>query len=165
MKKVIYIASFFLAPALTFLLGLATKMQIYGGCVDACDIAVFVVSIVFGKWVGLSCCVGVALSDIACSAYVNAIFSGVISALVGWLCGYVYKHTFASFSVRARKILSLLCAFCLYSILWFGATFILVSDFSVGIMLFLLKIAISLICGLLAYFVLPKNANIFDKES
>jgi uncharacterized membrane protein len=161
MKK-IYIATFFIAPILSFLIAWLSKMPIYGGCIDASDIAVFVVSIICGPWVALTCAVGVALSDIVCGAYTVAIFSGVISALSGWLCGYTYKHTFASFSVRKCKILAMLCGFGLSVILWLGASFI-ISPTS-ALMLFLLKIAICLICGLLAYFILPKYPHIFDEE-
>ncbi len=164
MKKKIYIATFFIAPVLCFLLGWVTKMPIYGGCVDVSDIAVFVVSIICGPWVGITCGVGVAISDIVCGAYTNAIFSGVISAIVGWFCGYCYKHTFASFSVRKCKILALLCALGLSIVLWLGASFILIKDPYTALMLFLLKAVISLGCAVLAYFVLPKIPHFFDDE-
>lgn len=164
MKKKIYIATFFIAPVLCFLLGWATKMPMYGGCIDVCDIAVFAVSIVCGPWVGITCGVGVALSDIVCGAYSSALFSGIISALVGWLCGFTYKYTFASFSVRACKIFALLCGFGLSAVLWLGAGFIMLQNVEKALMLFLMKTVISLVCGLIAYFVLPKIPHIFDEE-
>jgi hypothetical protein len=99
-----------------------------------------------------------------CGAYTVAIFSGVISALSGWLCGYTYKHTFASFSVRQCKILALLCALGLSIVLWLGASFILIKDPYTALMLFLLKAIISLGCAILAYLVLPKIPHFFDDE-
>lgn len=164
MKKKIYIATFFIAPVLSFLLAWVTKMPVYGGCIDVSDIAVFVVAIICGPWVGITCGVGVALSDIVCGSYSLAIFSGVISAIVGWLCGFTYKHTFASFSVRACKIFSLLCGFGLSVVLWLGASFIIVKEPSSALMLFLLKSVITLCSGVLAYFILPKIPHIFDDE-
>ncbi len=164
MKKKIYIATFFIAPILCFLLGWATKMPIYGGCIDVSDIAVFVVSIICGPWVGITCGVGVALSDVASGVYSTALYSGVISALVGWLCGFTYKYTFASFSVRACKIFSILCGFGLSVVLWLGASFIMIKNPNDAILLFLIKAVISLVSGIIAYFILPKIPHIFDDE-
>ncbi len=164
MKKKIYIATFFIAPILSFLLAWVTKMPIYGGCIDVSDIAVFVVAVICGPWVGLTCGVGVAVSDLVCGGYNVALFSGIISSVAGFVCGYTYKHTFASFSVRACKILALLCGCGAYVILWAGASFIIVSKPYFALMLFLLKAFISLCCALLAYFILPKVPHIFDDD-
>jgi uncharacterized membrane protein len=164
MKKKIYIAMFFVAPIVCFLLAWTTKMPIYGGCIDVIDIAVFVVSIICGPWVGLTCGIGVAISDIVCGGYYIAIFSGIISSVVGFVCGYFYKHTFASFSVRACKILAILCAYGLSTVLWVGASFLLIKDAHSALMLFLLKGLIGLGEALLAYFILPKIPHIFDGE-
>ncbi|MBE5732846.1 MAG: hypothetical protein E7353_07440 [Clostridiales bacterium] len=164
MKKKIYIAMFFVAPIVCFLLAWVTKMPIYGGCIDASDIAVFVVSIICGPWVGLTCGVGVALSDIVCGGYTIAIFSGIISSVVGVACGYLYKHTFVSFSVRACKILAILCAYGVSTVLWAGASFLVIKDAYSALMLVLLKALIGLCCALLAYFILPKVPHIFDDE-
>jgi uncharacterized membrane protein len=159
MNKKIYYATFGIAPALCFLLALVTKFPITGGCVDVSDIAVFVVSVICGPLVALTCGVGVALSDIVTGHYLIAPFSGVIASLVGFLSGYLFKNAFAFMQMKNRKFLSILCGVGLAVILWFASSFLINSTLSVALVTFMFRALISLSSGLIACFILPKDPN------
>lgn len=157
MNKKFYYASFGIAPILCFLMALVTKFPLDYGCVDISDIAVFVVSAIFGPLVGLTCGVGVAISDIVSQQYAVAPFSGVIASLVGLLCGYLYRYAFSSMHNRTRKILALLCSAGASMLLWFVASLLICKDINATFLMFMFRALISLASGLLAMFILPKN--------
>ena len=157
MNKKIYYATFGIAPLVCFLLALVTKFSITGGCVDVSDIAVFVVSVICGPLVALTCGVGVALSDIVTGNYLIAPFSGVIASLVGFLCAYLFKHAFSFMQMKNRKFLSILCGVGLSVVLWFASSFLISSNISVALVSFMFRSLISLSSGLIACFILPKD--------
>ena len=165
MNRKFYYISFGIAPVLSFILALVTKFSITGGCVDVSDIAVFVVSVIFGPIVGLTCGVGVALSDIVTGNYLIAPFSGVIASLVAFLCGYLYKYGFAFMQARGRKILSILCGVGLSAVLWFASSFLICSDLSIALVMFMIRALLSLCSGLISYFILPKDLNFLQGQN
>lgn len=159
MNKKLYYASFFIAPVLCFLLALITKFDLEGNSIDCAEIMIFVISIICGPVVSLTCGIGVALSDIIMQNYSLAICSGLVASMVGFLCGFLYKKAFFSMQSNHKKILSILCGVALSLAIWFAISFLLCKNTNDALVLFMFRALISLISGLLACFILPKQVK------
>ena len=157
MNKKAYYLSFLVAPLLCFLLALITKFEINDGVVDFSDIAVFVVSIICGPFVGLTCGVGVALSDIVTANYSVALYSGIVASAIGFLTGFLYNKVFSSKSIIARKLLSLLCGAGIGIVLWVASSFLLCTSLSNALMMIMFRTLLCVVGGLISYFILPKE--------
>ena len=157
MNKKAYYISFLVAPLLCFLLALITKFDIQDGVVDFSDIAVFVVSIICGPFVGLTCGVGVALSDIVTANYSVALYSGIIASAIGFLTGFLYSKVFKGKTITKRKILSLLCGAGIGIILYLASSFLLCTSIDNALIMFMFRALLCIASGLLSYFILPKE--------
>lgn len=157
MNKKSYYISFLVAPLLCFLLALITKFDIQDGVVDFSDIAVFVASIICGPFVGLTCGVGVALSDIVTANYSVALYSGIIASAMGFLTGFLFDKVFAKKTITKRKILSLLCGAGIGIALWIASSFLLCTSIDNALMMIMFRALLCIASGLIAYFILPKE--------
>lgn len=172
-KKNVYL----IALAVVFLLGIATSSLTKfgvgeGAYVDVSSLIIFIVAIVVGPIGAIVCAVGAMVGSYVVFASTNVLsglelyplVSLVVNCVEGVVCGYLYKYTLKDSTVKRGKIISILCAFLIATVVSFALEFLYYMQFDKMLVGFASSAFARFIGGAVACLILPAVPHFFDEE-